>query len=359
MKTRLIVAIGIIIAVILMAAGLLSRKTAEEPREPVEKVQRAEPQKVDEKIAEQAPEEVEKIAEPPAEPAVEPIAEQAMPTPLESIECKAEGRAAIKKKMAGAPEGMVYVPGGEFVMGSPVGTGHPDENPAHRACVNGYYIDRYEVTNARFNKFVEATGYVTEAEGRPESSLGRTWRTPYGPDSSSEDNPNSPVVCVSWSDADAYARWAGKRLPTEAEWEKAARGTDSRTYPWGNDVSGEAMKMNIADKNSELSWRNSSVDDGFKEAAPVGSFPGGRSAYGVEDMAGNVWEWCQDWWGDEYYKSGQVMNPQGPQTGEVRVIRGGSWFYDAYGARTTHRSYRRPEASGAATGFRCVMNAAS
>ena len=373
MKARVLAAVGIIILVILIAAGLMYQRSAEKAREAEEESRRAKlerPSKLPEAIKPpeavppEAPEEAlapvtEEVVEVEAPAPVEPVPDLPMPPPMESVECSADSSKLVKSKTAAAPADMIYVPGGEFVMGSPPGVGHPDENPARRVCVGGYYIDRYEVTNARFKEFVEATGYVTEAESDPDAASGRTWRTPYGPESSADDAPDNPVACVSWNDANAYAKWAGKRLPTEAEWEKAARGTDGRLYPWGNEFSPGAVNMNIADVNSTQLWRNTSVDDGFKTAAPVGSFPGGRSAYGVEDMAGNVWEWCLDWWDNEYYMSGSAKDPAGPETGEAKVIRGGSWFYDAFGARATHRSYLRPEGNGSATGFRCVKDVTS
>ncbi len=238
-------------------------------------------------------------------------------------------------------------------MGSPPVLGYADESPSRQVCLNGFYIDKNEVTNAQFKKFVDATGYVTEAE---KSSNARTWRHPNGPESNADNMANYPVVCVSWNDANAYARWAGKRLPTEAEWEKTARGTDGRIYPWGN-ASPTAALVNVADKSADLKWSNTSLDDTHKTAAPVGSFPGGKSVYGANDMAGNVSEWCYDWWNKDYYKTGPLQNPFGPQTGEFRVVRGGSWFSGAEAARTAQRMYMRPESSSAAIGFRCVKDA--
>jgi formylglycine-generating enzyme required for sulfatase activity len=256
--------------------------------------------------------------------------------------------------MTAAPKGMLYIPGGPFSMGSPPDAGYPDESPVHSVCVIGFYIDKHEVTNAQFKEFVEAIGYITDAEknGSPDVP---TWRHPYGPESDAEQMPNYPVVCVSWNDANAYALWTGKRLPTEAEWEKAARGTDGRMYPWGN-TAPAAASANIADKSGAFKWSDAVLDDTYKTASPVGSFPGGRSVYGVEDMAGNVWEWCFDWWNKDYYRASPSQNPAGPDTGEFKVIRGGSWFYSADGARTTHRMYFRPTGNGAAIGFRCVKD---
>jgi formylglycine-generating enzyme required for sulfatase activity len=299
----------------------------------------------------------EEISEPEQPVQIEPIVEAPLPAPIASGKCTTESKASAKKRRRATPAGMVYVPGGAFVMGSPPNVGHDDESPAHEVCLNGFYIDTYEVTNARFKEFVEATGYVTDLEKDPASALGRSWHHPYGPNSSSADDmPDHPVVCVSWNDAQTYAAWAGKRLPTEAEWEKAARGTDARVYPWGN-TAPTAELSNIADKSAGLKWSEASLDDTHKQAAPAGAFPAGTSAYGADDMGGNVWEWCRDWWASDYYANSPAKNPLGPQTGDFKVIRGGSWFYSSEGTRAAHRMYFRPEGAGAAIGFRCVKNA--
>jgi formylglycine-generating enzyme required for sulfatase activity len=296
------------------------------------------------------------IPEPEKPQYIEPIAEAPMPTPIAGGKCKSEPRASVKKRSKLAPDGMVYVPGGAFVMGSPPDAGQDDESPAREVCVNGFYIDKYEVTNAQFQQFVDATDYVTDLEKKPASALGRSWRRPYGSDLTAEKLPEHPVVCVSWRDAIAYARWAGKRLPTEAEWEKAARGTDARMYPWGNKPP-TAKLSNTADKSAGLKWSDSSLDDNQQYTAAVGSFPPGKSPYGLDDMSGNVWEWCLDWWDSDYYAEGPAKNPVGPPTGEFRVIRGGSWFDFIEGTRTAHRMYFNPQGASADIGFRCVKDA--
>ena len=363
---KVTVVIAAIILALLIVGGLLyqrsveSRRKAEEEMQAVEHARiekeserrEAEVEQVTERVDVPSPEEVTPVER--AEP-TEPGVPLPMPPPLADADCKADSPKAVKKSSAAAPEGMVYVSTGAFTMGSPPGEGHYDEEPAHRVCLSGFYIDRHEVTNAQFHEFTEATGYVTEAEKDASLAEDRTWRHPDGLGSNAGDIPNHPVVCVTWNDANAYATWAGKRLPTEAEWEKAARGTDGRRYPWGN-ANPTSTLANIADKSVELRWSDASLDDNYKTASPVGSFPNGKSVYGTEDMGGNAWEWCSDWWSSGYYESGPSNNPTGPETGEFKVIRGGSWFSGADGARTAHRMHFRPVGSSAAIGFRCVKD---
>jgi sulfatase modifying factor 1 len=216
---------------------------------------------------------------------------------------------------------MIAIPAGEFIMGSDV----EDERPPHLVFVEAYEIDRFEVTNQEFERFVWETGYVTDAEKAGDTS----WRY-YA-----TDKPNHPVVKVSLNDARAFCEWAGKRPPTEAEWEKAARGTDARTYPWGNQW--DASKANTKEA-------------GNRGTTPVGSFPDGASPYGVMDMAGNVAEWTVDWYkaypGSDYYS---------PYFGEkYRVIRGGGWFSDQNLVRTTKRSASSVTTANDDLGFRCA-----
>lgn len=188
---------------------------------------------------------------------------------------------------------MVWVPSGNFLMGDD--TGSECEKPQHTVYLGGYWIYKYEVTVAQYRKFCAATGE----------------HMPCAPEWGWNDD--SPIVISSWDEADAYARWADARLPTEAEWEKAARGTDGRRYPWGNDW----------DKSRCNSW-----ESGLSRTASVGSYPSGASPYGCQDMAGNVWEWCQDWYDSSYYSrtpAGGWNDPQGPSSGSYHVLRGGSW----------------------------------
>jgi formylglycine-generating enzyme required for sulfatase activity len=253
------------------------------------------------------------------------------------------------------PPGMVYVPAGEFIMGSNEAdvdsalalcdefygdcqrSWFEDEQPRHTVYLDAFYIDETEVTNAQYQKCVEAGTCDT-----PE------YTTYY-------DNPDyaqHPVVYVSWSDADAYCRWAGKRLPTEAEWEKAARGTDGRTYPWGNTFDGS--QVNFADKNTSFDWSDSNWDDGYAGTAPVGNYPDGASPFGALDMAGNVWEWVADWYDSGYYAASPESNPKGPASGDYLVLRGGSWLGYAADVRAARRGGFAPDVSFVSVGFRCA-----
>ncbi len=364
-----VILLALILGVIFYQSSLPPKETVEPRKEAVEKEPVArEPAAVGEEASAgeaQSPEKAELGERVEEEPETPPVRESvalvspdepvAAPPPSSKIDCKADPPALARQRKKAAPEGMVYIPGGPFTMGSGPEVGHPDESPAREVCVSGFYIGRTEVTNAEFKKFIEATGYVTEAERDSDSEERPTWRGPYGPESNAESTPDHPVVCVSWNDAMAYATWAGKRLPTEAEWEKAARGTDGRIYPWGNQEP-DGTLANVADRSAGLKWSNSSLDDGYMRSAPVGSFPKGTSVFGVADMAGNVWEWCYDWWDANTYKTAPSRNPTGPEGGEFRVIRGGSWFYHAEGARAANRMYFRPSGSSATIGFRCVQD---
>jgi len=222
---------------------------------------------------------------------------------------------------------MVFVPAGEFVMGSAAGDAdaYSDERPQRRVYVDGFWIDKHEVTVAQYRRFCQA------ARRKMPSAPSWGWKN------------NHPVVNVTWDDAAAYARWAGKRLPTEAEWEKAARGTDGRMYPWGNEKPGAGGRWRC-----DLDGRN----DGYASTAPVGTYPSGASPYGCLDLAGNVWEWCADWWGKDYYASAPARNPKGPASGEHRVLRGGSWYNSAKYVRCAERA-TPPVGRIGNGGFRC------
>ena len=272
---------------------------------------------------------------------------------------------------------MVLVPAGEFVMGitpdeiasllrNPKAKSAllKDETTSHRVFLDAFYIDTYEVTNTRFEQFVQARGYRTQAEHGGGGMI-RTgvktwaqvpdanWRAPRGQGSSIAGLETHPVVQVSWHDAKAYCAWAGKRLPTEAEWEKAARGTDGRLYPWGNQSDG--VRVNFCDRTCPFEWKDDSVDDGYGSTAPVGSYEAGKSPYGAYDMAGNVWEWVADRYDAGYYQRSPARNPQGPTSGAQVSLRGGSWLYGALAFRTTVRSGVPPDRRNDNIGLRCVQ----
>jgi formylglycine-generating enzyme required for sulfatase activity len=264
---------------------------------------------------------------------------------------------------------LVYVPEGEFVMGSESGDANADgdEFPQRTIYLVGFWIDRTEVTNLIFEQFVTETGYVTDAEEKGVSWLynleasgwyevpGADWLHPQGPSSGITELDDHPVVHVSWYDAAAYCEWADRRLPTEAEWEKAARGTDGRTYPWGeSDPSGNLL--NFADVNLEADWADGSADDGYKFNAPVGIYPSGASPYGALDMAGNVWEWVADWYASGYYDASPYENPTGPSFGSYRVLRGGSWRNSVRFVRAAYRNWYLPGGSFDKFGFRCALS---
>lgn len=318
---------------------------------------------------------------------------------------------SIVKPDSVSHEGMVWVEGGSYLMGASDDEGRPDEYPRHEVKLKGFWIDATEVTNAQFKKFVDATGYVTTAEKAPDweemkkqlppgtpkppdsvlvaaslvfsptaqpvplnnASLwwswkkGADWKHPHGKGSNIAGKENYPVVHISWYDAMAYCKWVGKRLPTEAEWEFAARaGRKDEKYFWGNeDVESGKPKANTwqgSFPNKNTAW------DKYPGLAPVKSFY--PNAFGLYDMAGNVWEWCADWYTENYYASLKDIksdNPQGPvnsydpmePTVPKRVVRGGSFMCNASyckGYRLTSRMKTSPDTGLEHTGFRCVAN---
>jgi formylglycine-generating enzyme len=310
-----------------------------------------------------------------------------------------------------APPGMAWIPGGEFLMGTNSNLGWPDEKPAHPVKVDGFWMDATEVTNAQFAKFVKETGYVTTAEKAPtleeimrqvppgtpppsedmliaasmvftppagDVSLdnfaqwwtwvpGASWKHPEGPESSIEGREDHPVVHISWYDAEAYAKWAGKRLPTEAEWEYAARGgLKGKDFAWGDTPPSKDFVMaNIW--HGKFPTENTKVD-GYSGTSPVKTFP--PNGYGLYDMGGNVWEWCSDWYDRKLHLRladlGVAENPRGPEKtsdpdqpfAELRVQKGGSFLcHESYCLRyrPSARHGGAPDTGMSHTGFRCVM----
>jgi len=264
---------------------------------------------------------------------------------------------------------MILVQAGEFLMGSPEGTdSFSDERPQRSVLLSPFWMDRHEVTNAQYEQFVRATGHRQPENPNPAVTLWEQGRPVAGSD-------QHPVVNVSWHDAAAYCRWAGKRLPTEAEWEKAARGADGRLYPWGNE-------WDFKRANSASYWAGRTIEfkDGTEWKAfwvtgegariskergvkgealtmPVGSFPEGASPYGLLDMAGNASEWVQDWFEPYYYSKAPLTNPKGPAGILLKVVRGGSWLKPAKSLRTADRDYGYPDDRPSGTGFRCARDA--
>jgi formylglycine-generating enzyme required for sulfatase activity len=237
---------------------------------------------------------------------------------------------------------MVLIPAGSFSMGCDTDADafSADEKPLHKVFLDAYYIDRYEVTNAQYRLFILATGRSAPFADRP-------WAEPYNWKGTNypAGKGNYPVVLVSWEDAVAYAAWIKKRLPTEAEWEKAARAhLVGKQYPYGN-----TLEMSCANFNKGF-FRNN-------EMKPVGSFEPTR--IGLYDMAGNVWEWCQDWYDDSYYKNSPAQNPRGPADGLYRVCRGGSWVNNERYLRCSQRGKNTPDSKSHITGFRCALSAES
>jgi formylglycine-generating enzyme required for sulfatase activity len=222
---------------------------------------------------------------------------------------------------------LIWIPAGDFAMGSK--SGQPDEQPIHRVDLNAFYIDKYEVTVSRYARFLQ--------EQRPEQPF--LWKQ------AAQRDYDKPVIGVDWYDAQEYCRWAGRRLPTEAEWEKAARGTDQRTYPWGNEAPTRAHA-----NAGRTKWI------GYETLTKVGTQSRGYSPYGVTDLAGNVWEWVADRYDEIYYAASPLKNPQGPTTGPLRVLRGGAWNNDAATIRATNRAAYHPGARRNDVGFRCAMD---
>jgi len=259
---------------------------------------------------------------------------------------------------------MVLIKGGEFEMGTDDGLAV--EGPPHKVVLKSFWMDAHEVTVAQFEEFIKATRYKTESERAGWSGVfdvraarwmktdGADWRHPEGPSSSAP--AYEPVTHVTWNDAAAYARWANKRLPTEAEFEYAARGgLAGKKYAWGDELNPQGHYL--ANWWQGVFPSRNLGEDGFIGRAPVGSFP--PNGYGLYDLTGNVWEWCEDWFAEDYYSVSSELNPQGPRAGEDRVIRGGSWLCsDNYcsGYRVAARNHTAPDTGLNNLGFRCVRD---
>jgi len=276
------------------------------------------------------------------------------------------------------PSTLVQLDGGTFSMGDESAWAYlgDGEGPVHEVSVNPFAIDPYTVTNSAFAEFVDATGHVTDAERYDWSFVfgaflpddtpdtrgvvgaewwrqlyGANWRHPEGPGSSIEDRLDHPVVHVSWNDAQAYCAWSGTRLPTEAEWELAARAGSRAPFPWGDELEPDGEhRMNVF--QGTFPTRNT-CSDGYAATAPADAFP--PNAFGLHNVTGNVWEWCEDWYSSVYYSKSPKDDPRGPTTGNTRVQRGGSYLCHASYCRRYRVSARfgaEPESSTGKLGFR-------
>jgi len=243
---------------------------------------------------------------------------------------------------------MVLIPEGVFTMGYKINNknewGDTDEEPVHKVFLKSYYIDRLEVSASQFSNFLnlnlkKAPLYFQTGSGVTIEKVDRLYSPRAGLN-------NYPANRVSWYGADAYCRWLNKRLPTEAEWEKSARGIDGRIFPWGDEFP----------TNDRVTFRRKFNEIGFKVLEVVDSMPNGRSPYGVHHMAGNAWEWVSDWYEDIYYEKSPFANPKGPDFGVSKVLRGGNWYYKAYYMRTTYRFNEKPGVFKNWQGFRCAKD---
>jgi formylglycine-generating enzyme len=289
-----------------------------------------------------------------------------------------------RRATSGSIDGMVRLDGGPFLMGTDYAQGFPQdgEGPVREVTVDPFYIDTHPVTNEQFAEFVQKTGYVTEAErfgwsfvfqghvnDRPEVVDRRVpnvrwwckvnaadWRHPEGPDTGIAQRSKHPAVQLSWNDAAAYAEWAGKRLPTEAEWEYAALGGAEQTlFWWGNELTPNGTHMcNV--------WQGrfpeeDSAEDGYSAPAPVDAFP--ANPYGLFAVSGNTWEWCADWFHATYHLTATRVNPIGPENGAARIMKGGSYLCHASYCnryRVAARTSNTPDSATTNIGFRCVRD---
>lgn len=236
-----------------------------------------------------------------------------------------------KKVEIASLEEMVEVPAGEFILGS--NDGGYNEKPAHIETLETFWIDKYEVTNQQYQEFVEATGH---RQPGPPSRYARRLEALRGP--------TQPVTYVSWADAESYCQWKGKRLPTEKEWEKAVRGPDGRTWPWGDGMKGFPANFD-------------GDQDGYQATAPVGTFPKDQSVYGVHDGAGNLMEWVDDWYVEDLYKPGyKVSSEESGPPSTYKTLRGGGYTSRGVDLRITNRSFMVPDFRDETIGFRCASS---
>jgi len=244
------------------------------------------------------------------------------------------------------PHDMVEIRAGVFTMGVDIENekewGDVDEEPLHEVYLSKYYIDRYEVSAAQFADFLNKN--MGKIERYIDLKPAVTIEKVNGKLQPRKGLENYPANRVSWYGADAYCREQGKRLPTEAEWEQAAKGPDGRVFPWGDE----------APDNTRVTYKRKFNELGFKAMEPVDSMEKGRSPYGLHHMAGNVWEWVADWYDEGDYSDTRVRDPQGPEEGTTKVLRGGNWYYRAYYLRTTYRFNEKPDAFKIWQGFRCA-----
>jgi formylglycine-generating enzyme required for sulfatase activity len=306
-------------------------------------------------------------------------------SPREGLEAATTGQ--VRQVSASDPtERMVRLPGGRFLMGTDDEFAFPDdgEGPVREVTLDPFWIDRHPVTNQLFSRFVSETGYITEAERFGWSFVfwallpkdrfhelvedtveaapwwckvsGANWASPEGPGSNIAGRADHPVVHVSWNDAAQYCVWSGQRLPTEAEWEYAARGgLVQQIYPWGNKLRPEGEhRCNIWQGEFP---REDTGEDGFRGTCPVEAFP--PNGYGLYSMTGNTWEWCADWFSATFHLTADLQNPQGPPEGESRVMKGGSFlchksYCNRY--RVAARSSNTPDSSTSHMSFRCARN---
>ena len=267
---------------------------------------------------------------------------------------------ALPARITQGDSTLILVPAGPFLMGGAPDVGaavcaelavdfecpsgfFDDEGPAHTVDLSPFYIDQFEVSNEAY------AACVTAGRCRPpQNEASQTRDTYFG-------NPrfgNYPVVHMTWADADSFCQWRGARLPTEAEWEKAARGTDGRLYPWGGQFGSDLG--NFCDEACEFEYANTTFSDGYFDTAPVDSYANGISPVGAYNMSGNVWEWVADWYDPLYYQTSPAADPMGPAGGSLRVIRGGAWINQAYLLRTMDRGAQSPIETARFIGFRCA-----